>query len=70
MKSIAFIRSSVIDIEDMMTSICPAFRAGMMPSQAVGVMTHSSAACLQIAFMKSTSQPTQAPEASGEVKGG
>ena len=53
-----------------MTSIWPEVSAGMMPSQAVGVITHSMAACLQIATMKSTSQPTQLPEASGEVKGG
>ncbi len=44
--------------------------AGMMPSQATGVMTHSSFASAQTASMISASQPTHLPDASGEVNGG
>ena len=60
----------MIDIEPMIMSILLVVSAGMMPSQATGVMTQSSFASVQIAVMKSTSQPCQLPEASGEVKGG
>ena len=37
-----FIRSSVIDIDAMMASICPEVSEGMIPSQATGVITHST----------------------------
>ncbi len=62
-----FKRSSVIDMEAMMASIFLAVSAGMIPSQATGVISHSSFASAQIAPMISTSQPTHAPEASGEA---
>ncbi|MGJ7043382.1 hypothetical protein J2Y63_006666 [Shinella sp. BE166] len=42
--------------------------AGMMPSQATGVISQSSFASLQTAAANSTSQPLQLPEESGEVK--
>ena len=65
-----FDRSSVIDIDAMITSICPEVSEGMMPSHATGVMTHCISPAAQIALMKSTSQPTQLPLASGLAKGG
>ena len=64
------IRSSVIDIDAMITSIWPEVSDGMMPSHATGVMAHSISAAVQTAPMISTSQPTQLPAASGEAKGG
>ena len=54
----------------MITSIFLVVSAGMMPSQAIGVMTHSSLASAQTASTISTSQPTHLPEASGDVNGG
>ena len=65
-----FLRSSVIDIDDMIASIFLEVSAGMMPSQATGVTTQSSFSLAQSALMKSISQPTHLPPASGEVKGG
>jgi hypothetical protein len=64
------IRSSVIDIEAMIASICWPSSAGMMPSQAVGTISHSSSAASQTALMISISQPCQLPPASGLAKGG
>ena len=69
-KSMVFLRSSVIDIDDQMTSICFEVSAGMMPSQATSTISHFSFICLQTASMRSTSQPTHLPDASFEVKGG
>ena len=63
-------RSSVIDIEFQITSIFLVVSAGMMPSQAVGVMTQSSLASAQTASRNSISQPTHLPEASTDANGG
>ncbi|MCY1228564.1 hypothetical protein D9M72_408880 [compost metagenome] len=60
----------MIDIELMIMSIFFEVSAGMMPSQATGVSTHSSFASAHIAFMNSTSQPSHLPLASGAVNGG
>lgn len=62
-------RSSLIDIDDMITSIWPAFKAGIMPSR--GRSDYAIQSRLpQTAPRKSISQPTQLPLASGDVKGG
>ena len=63
-------RSSVIDIEFMIASIWPEVSAGMIPSQATGVITHCISPAAQTALMMSISQPTQLPLASGLEKGG
>ena len=70
LKSTCLRRSSVIDIEAMITSIWPEVSEGMMPSHATGVMTHCIWPAAQTALIRSTSQPTQLPDASGLAKGG
>ena len=62
-----FLRSSVIDIEDQITSICFEVRAGMMPSHDTSTSWHFSFIWAQSAFIRSISQPTHLPEASFEV---
>jgi hypothetical protein len=63
-------RSGVIDMEAKIASILREVSAGMMPSQATGVISQSSLAALQIASVISTSQPVHLPDASGEANGG
>ena len=65
-----FLRSSVIDIELQMTSICLDVSAGMMPSHATSTSSHFSFMCAQTAFIRSISQPTHLPDVSFDVNGG
>jgi len=69
-KSMVFLRSPVIDIDDQITSICFEVSAGMIPSHATSTSSHFSFICAQTAFIRSISQPTQVPEASLEENGG
>src|SRR5258707_14181453 len=59
-----FLRSSVIEIEESITSNLPATSAGMMPSKSWLVYSHFTFSSSQIALRMSMSKPTNLPLAS------
>ena len=69
-KLIVSLRLSVMDIEPRMPSIFFSSSAGMIPSQAMGIMVHFSFISAQSAFIRSYSQPSHWPAAFCDVKGG
>jgi hypothetical protein len=69
-KSTAFLRSSVIDIADAMTSIWPAFRAEMSASKPRSLNCTLNPAFAPIARIRSMSNPTNSPFSPRASKGG